>query len=112
MRKDLTPATTWTVPAAVALVYAVWTVFDLPKPFYAPTIRQVFWGKPVGPPSMGWYGLVAVSLALGLPIGLAVAAWIRRRPESWRQRGSWVAVAVTIVAMIATAGHETVKWML
>jgi hypothetical protein len=112
MRKDLTPPTTWTIPAAFALVYAIWTVLDLPKPFYAPTMRQVFWGKPADTPSMGWYGLVVVSLALGLPIGLVMAAWIRRRSETWRQRGPWVAVGIAMVAMIATAGHEVVKWML
>ena len=112
MKNQFVPASTWTIPLVFAVLYALWPVLGLPRPYYAPETREIFWSRPDGVVLMGWYGRFMMAALVSLPVGGLLARLARRCPESWQKRGPWIAAAGIAGAMVLTAGYEVVRWML
>ncbi len=106
------PASTWTVPLAFALLYALWPALGLPRFFYAPQTREVFWHRPEDVVLMGWYGRLTMAAVAAAVVGGAVARLIDRRPAPWQRLGPWIAAGGVLFALIAAAVSEITRWIL
>ena len=105
------PAFSWTIPLVFSALYGVWAALRLPRFFYAPETREVFWYKPEGIRVMGWYGRVAMAGIAAIVLGTILAVLVRRMPESWRLAGPWIAAVATIGAMAFIAIRQTLTWI-
>ena len=109
--KNTRPTTVWVIPLVFCLAYAFWPMSGLPRPFYAPQTRQVFWERVPDVILMGWYGRTIMALVTGIVVGWRLVLLARRLPETIRRQGPWLASASAVLAMVMTAIHEINKWM-
>ncbi len=112
MKRRSVPAVAWTIPLAFAAFYALWPRLDLPRFYYAPETREVFWHKPENAVVMGWYGRLTMATLAGVVLGALLVPVTARLSMPWQNRGPYVAAGVTLGAMVLTAIDETVRWIL
>lgn len=113
MSKPFRTTLGWMIPTVFVLCYAFWPALGLPRPCYAPALRQITWDRPPDIVTQAWYGRLLMACAAAIVLG-TIGTWaLSRLPkQSWTRYGPWVAVAATVLAMIVTAVHEIRRWML
>ncbi|UCD29757.1 MAG: hypothetical protein JSV03_04545 [Planctomycetota bacterium] len=112
MKRNYLQAVTWTIPLTFVLFYALWPLLGLPRFYYAPQTREIFWHKIEGIVLTGWYGRLAMAGLTGVVLGALLALAVMPLPASRQKTGPWIAVAAVLAAMIITAIQEIRHWML
>jgi len=111
MKDGKVPAVTWTIPLIFSVLYALWPILRLPRFYYAPETREIFWHKVEGMLLMGWYGRAVLACVAGVILGLLLALLVKRLPARWQARGPWIGGVGVVAAMALTAVWEIYRWM-
>ena len=112
MENNRRRASTWLIPLVFAILYALWPILGLPRPYYAPEGRDLFWSKPSGVLVMGWYGRLLMAGVAAIVLGSPLAWWLNRRPKPWHRFGPWLAAVGVVMGLVITAVYEIARWVL
>jgi len=103
--------------AAYVLTYTLALITQPPLPRYFPTEHVWRWAATPGVPSMGWYGLMALTLLVSGLITLAAHLLFKQMASDQKHVAAhtqrivaWSITAVFILALAYIAVHELYRW--